>query len=142
MGAALWLFILLFFVPTVLYGLGVEPLIAVYLFALNLVAGYFFWLGKPLGGLGQKSVALAYMTSGMFFFAFLVEPVRIDTAPIERLNTAAAWRETLRLKPEPTPQLVGTPLDMTEVDRRRGVAARPWLEGFVEDVVRRPEEPR
>ena len=70
MGAALWLFILLIFAPTLLYGIGAAPLIVVYLFALNLVGGDLFWMGRPLGGLGRKSVALAYVASGIFFFAF------------------------------------------------------------------------
>jgi len=142
MDAVLWLFILLIFVPTALYGSGLEPVIAVYLFALNLAAGYLFWTRRPLGGLGPKSVALAYMASGVFFFAFLVDPVRIDTMPVERIATMSAWREALHLDPDTTPKLAGTPIDQKEIDRRTGFGVRPWLEGLVEDVVRRPEEPR
>lgn len=142
MGAALWLFILLFFIPTALYGLGVEPLISAYLFCLNVLAGYLFWTRRPLGGLGQKSIAVAYMVSGVFFFAFLVDPVRIDTVPVERFGTLAAWRKALSIAPAEESRLAGTPVDLKEIDRRTGFGGRPWLEGLVEDVVRRPEEPR
>jgi len=141
-GSVLWLFILLVFVPTALYGLGASALILVYLFALNLLAGYTFWTRRRFAGLGQKSVALAYLASGICFFAFLVDPVKIDTATAQRLDSLAAWQRALSAKQTQTPMLAGTPVEQMSVDRRSETSARPWLMGLIEDVVRRPEEPR
>ncbi len=62
MGSVLWLFILLVFVPTALYGLGASALILVYLFTLNLMAGYTFWTRGRLGGLGRISVPYTPLT--------------------------------------------------------------------------------
>lgn len=141
-GAVMWLFILLVFVPTVLYGLGAGAGVLAYLFALNLIAGYTFWMRRRLGGLGQKSMALIYLASGVCFFAFLIDPVKIDSTRIDGLKSLSAWQAVLDPKPESGPVLAGTPVEQMSVKQRAGTSDRPWLDGLIEDVVRRPEEPR
>jgi hypothetical protein len=142
LGAILWLFILLVFVPTALYGADAEALNLAYLFVLNLVAGYSFWARRKLFGLGRKSTALVYLASGICFFAVLVEPVKIDSLAVARLDSAEAWAQALRPKPEPRPSLAGSPVEQKSIDRKIGNTKRTWLTGVVEDVVLQPEEPR
>lgn len=141
-GAVLWLFILLVVVPTVLYSFGAAGYVLAYLFVLNLLAGYRFWTRRRIGELGEKSMALIYLASGIFFFAFLIDPVQIDTAPVARLDSLTGWREVLAAKPDAQPALIGTPVEQMSIGRRSGTTERPWLDGLVEDVMRRPEEPR
>jgi len=141
-SAVLWLFILLVFVPTALYGAGASVLIVAYLFGLNLVAGYTFWTRRAMPGLGRKTTALAYLVSGICFFTFLVDPVQIDTATATRLDSLDAWEQALSVKEPGDPMLAGSPVEQMSVIRRTGHAIRPWLAGLIEDVVRRPEEPR
>jgi hypothetical protein len=138
----MWLFILLVFVPTALYGADAASFNVGYLFVLNLIAGYCFWARRHLFGLGQKSVALIYLASGICFFAFLVEPVRIDSVAVTRLHSVAAWGEALSPKQQLKPALAGNPVEQKSIERLIGTARRPWFTGVVEDVVLQPEAPR
>ncbi len=142
MGAAIWLFTLLVVAPTALQAsVGGAPMLA-YLFVLNLIAGYLFWTRRRLGDLGEKSVALAYLASGVLFFSVLVEPMRIDRTDLTNLRTWDAWQAALQRELPDYPRLEGSPVAQGAVARRTGQSGRTWLEGMVEDVVLPPERPR
>jgi hypothetical protein len=142
MGVAIWLFTLLVVAPTALQAsVGGAPMLG-YLFVLNLIAGYLFWTRRGLGELGEKSVALVYLASGVLFFSVLVEPMRIDRTDLADLRSWDAWQSALEREIPEYPRLEGSPVAQGAVARRTGRSSRSWLEGMVEDVVLPPERPR
>lgn len=142
MGTAIWLFTLLFVVPTALdASLGGVPMLA-YLFALNVAAGCMFWTRRTWAELGEKTVAVLYLASGVFFFSVLVDPVRIDSAGPGALARWSDWEDALRRKVPDHPRLEGGPVAQGAVARRTGASDRTWIEGLFEDVVLPPERPR